>query len=59
MDQTQNQHYEMADNFAEMLKDKGYGVIMKNDVEVDKEDMQDIDLCISFGGDNTFLRTAK
>ena len=49
----------MAENFANMLQEKGFGVRIMNDTDVSKNDIRDIDLCISFGGDNTFLRTAK
>ena len=49
----------MAQNFGSMLEDKGFNVVIKKEVEITKSDVNDTDLCISFGGDNTFLNTAS
>ena len=42
-----------------MLGQKGYTVTLKNEVELEEEDMRSYDLVVSFGGDNTFLKAAS
>ena len=49
----------MADGLQTSLeKNAGFDVTVKSEVDLQDIDMSDIDLCISIGGDNTFLKTA-
>ena len=41
-----------------LSKHAGFNVDVKSEVEVDYSDAAGADLCISLGGDNTFLKTA-
>ena len=49
----------MAKDFSQLLDMKGYDVTIKNEVELEEEDMRSKDLVVSFGGDNTFLKAAS
>ena len=58
--ESQNQHNEIADAFHHMLKqNKNWRVESIREVDVTFEEMQDRDLCITLGGDNTFLKAAS
>ena len=42
-----------------MNKNKGFkSVKMISEIDVTPKDTQDVDVCITIGGDNTFLKTA-
>ena len=58
--ESQSQHNEIADAFHHMLKqNKNWRVESIREVDVTFEEMQDRDLCITLGGDNTFLKAAS
>lgn len=58
--ESQNQHNEIADAFHHLLKqNKNWRVESIREVDVTFEEMQDRDLCITLGGDNTFLKAAS
>lgn len=55
----EDKHYQMAESIQSSLqKNAGIHVTVKSEVELQNTDVSDIDLCISLGGDNTFLKTA-
>ena len=49
----------MFDTLVDQLDKKGYNVTSKNEVDITSQDTATQDLVISFGGDNTFLKTAS
>ena len=50
----------LTDNFLSILRKQGnFNIELKNEAEIEEKDMKNIDLCISIGGDNTFLKAAS
>lgn len=49
----------MGHTFADLLQKSGYSVSCINEVDLTNDKTEDKDLVISFGGDNTFLKTAS
>mmetsp|Transcript_16355 Transcript_16355/g.27658 ORF Transcript_16355/g.27658 Transcript_16355/m.27658 type:complete len:138 (-) Transcript_16355:889-1302(-) len=53
------QHDTIVESFCRQLEASGrYEIDLKNEVDLTYDDTADKDLCISIGGDNTFLKTA-
>lgn len=48
----------MIDVFVEMSRKMGRVVTVKSEDDVEQDDMRDIDIVVSLGGDHTFLRSA-
>ncbi len=42
-----------------MRKHGNFDIELKNETDVEEKDIKDVDLCISIGGDNTFLKAAS
>jgi NAD kinase len=50
----------LTDNFLSILRKQGnFNIELKNEADIEEKDMKNIDLCISIGGDNTFLKAAS
>jgi len=49
---------EIVDTLHEQLSANGYDVTLICETEITPEDTEDKDLCITLGGDNTFLKTS-
>ena len=50
----------LTDNFLSILRKQGnFNIELINEADIEEKDMKNIDLCISIGGDNTFLKAAS
>lgn len=50
----------LTDNFLSILRKQGnFNIDLKNEADIEEKDLKNIDLCISIGGDNTFLKAAS
>lgn len=50
----------LTDNFLSILSKQGnFKIELKNESDLVEKDLNNVDLCISIGGDNTFLKAAS
>lgn len=58
MNKIKEEHNEMVDQLAIALRNAGFETELVCEAEIKDSHCMDKDLCISFGGNNTFLKTA-
>lgn len=54
-----DQHYTMADQLYQTLRDNNFDVKIQDDLHIDEKDTQTQDLVIAFGGDFCYLDSAS